>query len=105
MEKATFWPAVQGITGIYCSILGTVSYFFPRQDGQPIWQDGVRVNAPPVILLAIALLGFTTAVPAIVNLVKNVRGKSERELPPAQTPPLIPDPHAELARINQHRIG
>src|SRR4051794_36661094 len=67
------WAIVQAVSGVYCAILGTVSWLFPRQPGQPLWQSPVRVTVPPPFAIGLALLGASIAIPGIIRVARSFR--------------------------------
>src|SRR5258708_3758869 len=85
MEKPINWPAIQGIAGIYCAVLGTVSLLFPAQPGQPPWQAVVRVTAPPVFAIGLAILGGSVGIPGILTAIGVLRRRPVSSLEPTRS--------------------
>jgi hypothetical protein len=83
-KQSQLWDIIQAVASVYCAILGTVSWLFPVQPGQPLWQGAFRVNAPPGFAIALAILGSSFAIPRIRHVVRGLRkvagGPSQADL-------------------------
>jgi len=70
------WQIIQAITGIYCAVLATIAYLYPRfqsHGAQPIG-GGPAMNLSALILLGLGCLGIAVAVPALQKVWKWWRG-------------------------------
>ncbi len=71
---------IQAVSGAYCAIIATIAYFFPREPRVPQASGGTQMNLSVWIIVGLAALGISMALPALIGIWKSLVNRKDKNL-------------------------